>query len=221
MLDRSGSLTTAPIPGLVTEATYNRPVSASTAAPCQFAPPVNVGSISTPLNPFEPVTIGGVKSGPSLYCAAILRASALKAEALKIAAQYKLGPLFTPPIVTGSNGLRGVLMLPTLTGGANWQGAAVDAETGLLYVASVTNPGIGAVVKDPDRSSMDYVASAGGQGGGPGGARQAASGAPTPPSAPQGCGMNGPQGLPLVRPPWGRITALDLNTGNLAWMVPN
>jgi quinoprotein glucose dehydrogenase len=38
---------------------------------------------------------------------------------------------------------------------------------------------------------------------------------------PQGCGMNGPQGLPLVKPPWGRITAIDLNTGNLVWMVPN
>src|SRR5262245_6238287 len=90
----------------------------------------------------------------------------------------------------------------------------------------------GAVVKDPERSSMDYVASsggaggqgggAGGQGGGAGGAaRQAANEAPPKPSVPQGCGMNGPQGLPLVKPPWGRITALDLNTGNLAWMVPN
>ena len=102
----------------------------------------------------------------------------VKAEALKIASEYKLGPLFTPPIVAGSGGLRGVLMLPTLTGGANWQGAAVDPETGLLYVASVTNPGVGAVVKDPGRSSMDYVggaAAAGGQGGRQGGARPAAA----------------------------------------------
>ncbi len=149
---------------------------------------------------------------------------AVKAEAVKIASQYKLGPLYTPPIVAGSGGLRGVLMLPTLTGGANWQGAAVDPETGLLYVASVTSPGVGAVVKDPGRSSMDYVAgsaAAGGQGGGRGGAPPAASGAPATPAPPQGCGMNGPQGLPLVKPPWGRITAIDLNTGTLAWTVPN
>jgi len=138
----------------------------------------------------------------------------VKAEALKIASQYKLGPLFTPPIVAGSNGLRGVLMLPTLTGGANWQGAAVDSETGLLYVASVTNPAVAAVVKDPGRSSMDYVS-------GQLGARPAAGGAPATPALPEGCGLNGPQGLPLVKPPWGRITAIDLNTGNLAWMVPN
>jgi len=105
-------------------------------------------------------------------------------------------------------------MLPTLTGGANWQGAAVDSETGLLYVASVTNPAVAAVVKDPGRSSMDYVS-------GQLGARPAAGGAPATPALPEGCGLNGPQGLPLVKPPWGRITAIDLNTGNLAWMVPN
>ncbi len=143
----------------------------------------------------------------------------VKAEALKIASQYKLGPLFTPPIVAGSNGLRGVLMLPTLTGGANWQGGAVDPETGLLYVASVTNPGVGALVKDPARSSMDYVPGAAAAGGeGAAARRGGAGGTPEPP---QGCGMNGPQGLPLVKPPWGRITAVDLNTGALAWTVPN
>jgi quinoprotein glucose dehydrogenase len=130
----------------------------------------------------------------------------LKAEAVKIASQYKLGPLFTPPIVAGSNGLRGVLMLPNVSGGANWQGAAADPETGLLYVPSATDPGVGAVIKDPKRSSMDYV-----PGGGEGGASRSS----------QGCGSMGPQGLPLVKPPWGRITAIDLKTGDHAWMVPN
>jgi quinoprotein glucose dehydrogenase len=67
---------------------------------------------------------------------------------------------------------------------------------------------------------MDYVAGAA-VAGGQGGARPAAGGVQPAPEAPQGCGMNGPQGLPLVKPPWGRITAIDLNTGTLAWMVPN
>src|SRR5207302_6661417 len=70
----------------------------------------------------------------------------LKAEALKIASEYKLGPIFTPPIVAGTNGLKATLMLPSLGGGANWQGAAVDPETGVLYVASTTNLALAALV---------------------------------------------------------------------------
>ncbi len=114
-------------------------------------------------------------------------------------------------------------MLPTSTGGANWQGAAVDPETGMLYVASVTNPAVAAVTKDPKRSSMDYVggaAAAGGQGG-VRVAREPRRAVRQRCPVPQGCGLNGPQGLPLVKPPWGRITAIDLNTGDHAWMVPN
>ena len=60
----------------VTEATYKMPVSASTAPPCQFAPPVMCGSINIALAPSAPARIGGVKRGPSWYSDAILRASA-------------------------------------------------------------------------------------------------------------------------------------------------
>src|SRR5439155_22913579 len=99
----------------------------------------------------------------------------LKAEAVKIAAQYKLGPIFTPPIVYGSNGgLKGVLTLPRSTGGSNWQGGAVDPETGMLYVSSVGLPGVAALVHDPKRNAMDYIGGGGGGGGGEGGGGQAA-----------------------------------------------
>ena len=135
----------------------------------------------------------------------------LRAEALRIASEYQRGPIFTPPILAGSNGLRGLLMLPHMTGGANWQGGAVDADTGVLYVASATNPTIAGLTNDPARSTMDYV--------GGGGRRRA--GGPSAPPQPQGCGEIGPLGLPLVKPPWGRITAIDLNTGDHLWMVPN
>ena len=64
----------------------------------------------------------------------------LRAEAIRIASEYKLGSIFTPPIVAGSNGLRGMLSLPALTGGSNWPGGAVDPETGIFYVVSSTNP---------------------------------------------------------------------------------
>ena len=131
----------------------------------------------------------------------------LNAEARRIASEYQLGPIFTPPILAGANGLRGLLMLPQMTGGANWQGGAVDAETGVLYVASVTNPTVAGLTSDSDRSTMDYV-------GGGGRRRRGAA-------APQGCGEIGPLGLPLIKPPWGRITAIDLNTGEHLWMIAN
>jgi quinoprotein glucose dehydrogenase len=97
------------------------------------------------------------------------------------------------------------MILPSETGGSNWQGGAVDPETGMLYVSSITNVDILALAHDA-RSDMDYIKrGAGGEGARPGGPPQ----------------NNGPQGLPLVKPPWGRITAINLNTGDQAWMVPN
>ena len=131
----------------------------------------------------------------------------LAAEARRIASEYRMGPLFTPPILAGADGSRGLLMLPQMTGGANWQGGAVDAETGILYVASVTRPTVAALANNPDRSTMDYV--------------QSYSGGPRGAAARQGCGDIGPLGLPLIKPPWGRITAIDLNTGDHVWMIAN
>jgi quinoprotein glucose dehydrogenase len=137
---------------------------------------------------------------------------ALHAEAVKIASQYKLGPLYTPPIVRDANGKLGTLLLPHHTGGANWPGGALDAETGILYVASLTNPDpIALGPADARRSDMRYV----GVGIGTG---TSAGDDPASRAAPRGIG---PQGLPLVKPPWGRITAIDLNSGDHLWMIPN
>ncbi len=79
----------------------------------------------------------------------------LQAEALKIVSEYKTGPLFTPPSVFDANGKKGTLMLPNATGGANWQGAAADPETGMLYVPSATSPYVAAMVNDAKHSDMD------------------------------------------------------------------
>ena len=116
----------------------------------------------------------------------------LFAEAKRIASGFRMGPLFTPPS-TGS----GVLMLPSAGGGANWPGAAVDPETGVLYVPSSTSISVHPLSKpDPARSNLNYVGSF---------------------FAPTGS----PGGLPLVKPPWGRVTAIYLNTGEHIWMTPN
>jgi quinoprotein glucose dehydrogenase len=85
----------------------------------------------------------------------------LRAEAVRIASEYQLGPIFTPPSVFDANGKKGTLQLPAATGGSNWQGGAVDPETGILYVSSVTNPSVIALYKDGKRSDMDYISGAG------------------------------------------------------------
>jgi quinoprotein glucose dehydrogenase len=120
----------------------------------------------------------------------------IKAAALKKASEYVLGPIYTPPIVKDTGGKVGTLQLPGAGGGANWMGGAVDPETGILYVPSVTTPYVSSLQPGGSRSEMPYIA-AGGLGG------------PTV------------MGIPLIKEPYGRITAINLNTGEHVWMVPN
>ena len=119
----------------------------------------------------------------------------LKAEALRIASQFKLGPIYTPPIVVGTDGKQGVLTIPHNQGAANWQSAAADPETGILYIPSVTNWWSNGLGEGGTRSDMKYVG--------------------------RSTRVEAPLGVPLIKPPWGRITAIDMNTGNHLWMVPN
>ena len=120
----------------------------------------------------------------------------LRAEAAEIVSQYRIGPLFTPPSrAENPDGTKGTLQLPGPAGGANWHGGAIDVETGTLYVTSAAEPRIRGLFSDSRVSNMNFV---------DGRYR-----------------LEGPQGLPLIKPPWGRITAIDLNTGEHLWMVPN
>ncbi|HEX4997945.1 MAG TPA: PQQ-binding-like beta-propeller repeat protein [Terriglobia bacterium] len=121
---------------------------------------------------------------------------AVKAEALRIISQYKTGPVYTPSIVQGEGGKLATLIVPHNQGAANWQGAAADPETGFLYVPSETTWWASAMVPGRERNSdMNYVGAY--------------------------VRVETPLGLPLVKGPWGRITAIDLKTGDHAWMVPN
>jgi quinoprotein glucose dehydrogenase len=119
----------------------------------------------------------------------------IHAEAKRIAAQYTMGPLYTPPTaITPTN--KGTLTMPSTMGGANWQGAVADPETGILYVGSMTFAmGIG-LSHEPSISDLNYVAAG-------------------------NLIVTGPFGLPLQAPPWGRITAIDLKRGDILWQVPN
>lgn len=115
----------------------------------------------------------------------------LRAEALQLLESLDYGPLYTPP------SLRGTVNFPGWFGGGGWQGAAVDPETGIMYVPSGSAPMVVQLVA-PDAAESDFDFVRGGR-----------------TSAPS------PSGLPLTKPPYGRITAIDLNTGEHLWMVPH
>ena len=146
----------------------------------------------------------------------------LKAEALRIAGLHKIGPIFTPPIVMNDGGKAGLLMLPNATGGANWEGGAFDPETGIVYIFSTTNPTRLSLINDPARSNMNFIQGGGGGGEGGGGRGGAAPAAAAP--APAAGRANLPPmtvfGLPLIKPPYGRVTAINMNTGDHVWMQP-
>ena len=131
----------------------------------------------------------------------------LKAEALAILKNYRIGPLFTPQSLAERGGTRGTIQLPGTLGGANWGGAGADPESGFLYVPSRTAPTM--MVLSPGKlsfSNLGYVRN------GSFGPESVHPDNPEPP--------NGPQGLPLFKGPYTRMTAYNLNTGEIAWQVP-
>jgi len=186
---------------------------------------------------------------------------ALREEAIKVASRYKIGPIFTPPVVSKFPSPLATLMLPNATGGANWQGGAFDPETKMFYIFSNTSPTpLGLVKPDPTKSDFDWVQgqardpnapvpSAGGRGAGRGNAGASTSAGQAPPASSEQASRGGPpaisaagspiegggrggggggegggggpnvQGLPIIKPPYGRITALDMNNGTLAWQI--
>ncbi len=148
----------------------------------------------------------------------------LRAEAVKLVSKYKLGPIFTPPVVSKIDGPLATLTMGTAGGGSNWPGGSYDPETHILYVFSqsaVTPLGL-VPSPDPKLSDMQFI-----QGNAATGARRtggAGSSAGGGRSGPAGEGGGaGPaltvQGLPLVKPPYGRITAIDMNKGEILWQI--
>jgi quinoprotein glucose dehydrogenase len=117
----------------------------------------------------------------------------LRKRALAVLQTYEYGPLFTPPSV------KGTITLPGMFGGANWGGAAFDPETGMLYVPSRTDASVHRVTpSDPAKSNTLF------RSGGTG----------------PGIDKATVDGLPIFKPPYSRVTAIDLNRGTLAWTTP-
>jgi len=143
----------------------------------------------------------------------------LKAEAVEVAKRYKMGPLFTPPVVSSLDGPLATLQLPGDVGGANWPGGSMDPENNHLYIHSHTAVFVnGLVPGNPAQTDMAYVAGqARAAGPGPRAGGAGAAGRAGAPAGARGRGGATVQGLPLVKPPYDRITAYDMNTGDIAW----
>jgi quinoprotein glucose dehydrogenase len=158
----------------------------------------------------------------------------LRREALEIVAWHKMGPLFTPPVVSNINGPLGTLMVPSQDGGTNWQGGSYDPETGILYVASASTVVSKAVVPPyPGQSEMAYIEgnavtgprTTGGSGSAAGGGRSEFRPTERRVLTPDDPSRGPPklalsvQGLPILKPPYGRITALDMKRGEILWQI--
>ncbi|KRB39949.1 MAG: PQQ-binding-like beta-propeller repeat protein [Pseudomonadota bacterium] len=136
---------------------------------------------------------------------------ALRTAALAVRDQYVHGGMFTPPSSksAGPDGKKGSLLLPGDWGSGNWNTGAFDPETGRYYAVSMTMPA--AIEVSKSNKPEDTIAY---REGVDDGTRPAVR----PPRNPWGYG---PDGLPLVKPPYGRITAYDMNRGELLWVAAN
>jgi quinoprotein glucose dehydrogenase len=160
---------------------------------------------------------------------------ALRDQAQTIAAKYKIGPVYTPPVVSKENGPLATLTLGTAAGGTNWPGGSYDPETHTVYVyaCNACLVPIGLTQPPKEQSDMNYVAGTAGQefrmrtgpGEGSGADAVAARPArsaetPAPARAAGGGGGLTVQGLPLIKPPYSTISAINLDRGEIVWQAP-
>ena len=121
----------------------------------------------------------------------------LREKALELVSGYSYGPLFKPPVVAAPDqGVDGFVTLPRSVGGGNWEGGAVDPQTGVLYVTSLDSAYIEALLPSNNPAGVDFDTRA--------------------PNFPLLV-----DGLPVIKPPYGVITAIDLNRGEILWQIPN
>lgn len=156
----------------------------------------------------------------------------MREQAKAIASKYHLGPVFTPPVLSQVDGPLATLTLGTAGGGTNWPGASYDPETHIVYAfaCNACLTPLGLVPAPKEISDMNYVAGTAGRkvtmATGPG--ENAGADAPMPARNRQpgsgggGGGSYGPlniDGIPLIKPPYGTISAINLDKGEIIWQI--
>lgn len=140
----------------------------------------------------------------------------LRAEAETVVSKYRLGPIFTPPVLSKKKGPIATLALATQRAATNWQGGSYDPETHILYVSSQREIAVLGLMPSPEEITefryhqgnvITGVRRSGGAGSEGSGVRTRAT-------------LN-VRGLPLVKPPYGQISAIDLDRGEILWQVPH
>ncbi len=121
---------------------------------------------------------------------------ALRKEAIEIMSRYQKGGLYEPLVDVKETGLKGTWIYPGYGGGPNWNGGAFDPDTGAMYVPIRHKPNAAGLTKgDPTRTNMAYVQSGNHV-------------------------VQGPRGLPILKPPYSEVIAVDMNKGEHLWRVP-
>lgn len=149
----------------------------------------------------------------------------LRAKAKDVVKRYQLGGVYTPPIVSTTAKL-GVIN-NWAQGGTNWPGGSFDPETGIAYVYAcgtcISSTGLQPGPKG--MTNLEYVVGVDGQPvsmiRGPGEGAGADSPATPPPAGGGGAGIPrlAVDGLPLMKPPYGAISAIDINKGEIKWQI--
>jgi glucose dehydrogenase len=156
----------------------------------------------------------------------------MRAKGLEILGRYQTGPIYNPPVAGSVDGVLGAIVVGNASGGTNWPGGGMDPETGIVYVQAANSFVTGASVTEPPPgfSDLRYLYGLKGQNfrlyhaAGTGSNPDAA---PPPSFAGQQVANAKPiprleiDGLPIVKPPYGLLAAIDLHEGEILWRVPH
>jgi len=148
-----------------------------------------------------------------------------QAEAL--VSRYHLGPVFTPPVVSKIDGPLGTLTLGTADGGTNWPGGSYDPETHVLYAfaCNACLEPIGLVPPPKELSDMNYVYGTAGKevrminAAGTDSSADALKPVKKAAGSSDEWAVLNVDGLPLIKPPYGTISAINLDTGEIVWQI--
>ena len=190
--------------------------------------PVEVGNVPgewySPTQPIPTKPLAYSRNGVSMDDL-IDFTPALREKAKQDVAKYHLGPVFTPPTVSKQEGPLGTLTMGTASGGTNWPGGSYDPETHIAYLYACNSciEPIGLVPAPKEVSDMNYIAGVAGREvqimRGPG--ENAGADSPKPPKKRAAGGFTRLEeaDLPIVKPPYGTITAINLDKGEFVWQI--